>query len=66
MVCVALSSCLSRNCNRIFVSCCSMHDTAYLYDQPLWSWSLTTAWRRVVAVMKQAEISEGPHRVPKS
>jgi site-specific recombinase XerD len=34
-------------------------------DQPLWSWSRTTAWRRVVAVMKQADISEGPHRVPK-
>jgi integrase/recombinase XerD len=34
-------------------------------DQPLWSWSRTTAWRRVVAVMKNAEISEGPHRVPK-
>jgi Phage integrase family len=34
-------------------------------DQPLWSWSRTTAWRRVVAVMKQADISEGPHHVPK-
>jgi integrase/recombinase XerD len=34
-------------------------------NQPLWSWSRTTAWRRVVAVMKNAEISEGPHRVPK-
>ena len=34
-------------------------------DQPLWSWSRTTAWRRVVAVMKQAATSEGPHRVPK-
>jgi integrase/recombinase XerD len=34
-------------------------------DQPLWSWSRTTAWRRVVAVMTQADISEGPHRVPK-
>jgi integrase/recombinase XerD len=34
-------------------------------DQPLWSWSHTTAWRRVVAVMKQADISAGPHRVPK-
>jgi integrase len=34
-------------------------------DQPLWSWSRTTAWRRVVAVMKQADISAGPHRVPK-
>src|SRR5262249_1670862 len=34
-------------------------------DQPLWSWSRTTAWRRVVAVMKQADIAEGPHRVPK-
>ena len=170
MVCVATSALAwSRNCNRIFVSCCSMHDTAYLYDalgrrlyltpgegeaflrtalghdrpvrtfcsvlyytgcrisealyltprrvdfadqviiveslkkrrkgvyravpvppvlldtldmvhglkeiqrrasrreldQPLWSWSRTTAWRRVVAVMKQADISEGPHRVPK-
>jgi integrase/recombinase XerD len=34
-------------------------------DQPLWAWSRTTAWRRVVAVMQQADISEGPHRVPK-
>ena len=34
-------------------------------DQPLWSWSRTTAWRRVVAVMKQADIAQGPHRVPK-
>jgi integrase/recombinase XerD len=30
-------------------------------EQPLWSWSRTTAWRRVVAVMKQADITEGPH-----
>jgi integrase/recombinase XerD len=29
-------------------------------DQPLWAWSRTTAWRRVVAVMQQADISEGP------
>ena len=34
-------------------------------DQPLWSWSRTTAWRRVVAVMQQADITAGPHRVPK-
>ena len=34
-------------------------------DQPLWPWSRTTAWRRVVAVMKQAGIADGPHRVPK-
>ena len=34
-------------------------------DQPLWSWSRTTAWRRVVAVMQQADIAAGPHRVPK-
>jgi integrase len=34
-------------------------------DQPLWVWSRTTAWRRVVAIMKQAGIAEGPHRVPK-
>jgi integrase len=34
-------------------------------DQPLWAWSRTTAWRRVVAVMKQADIAAGPHRVPK-
>jgi integrase/recombinase XerD len=34
-------------------------------DQPLWSWSRTTAWRRVVAVMQQADIVPGPHRVPK-
>jgi len=34
-------------------------------DQPLWSWARTTAWRRVVAVMKQADITAGPHRVPK-
>jgi integrase/recombinase XerD len=34
-------------------------------DQPLWPWSHTTAWRRVVAVMQQAHIVAGPHRVPK-
>jgi integrase len=34
-------------------------------DRPLWSWSRTTAWRRVVAVMTQADIAAGPHRVPK-
>jgi len=34
-------------------------------DQPLWSWSRTTAWRRVVAVMQQADITAGPHRVPR-
>jgi integrase/recombinase XerD len=34
-------------------------------DQPLWSWSRTTAWRRVVAVIQQADITAGPHRVPK-
>jgi integrase len=34
-------------------------------DQPLWSWSRTTAWRRVVAVMQQADIAAGPYRVPK-
>jgi integrase/recombinase XerD len=34
-------------------------------DQPLWPWSRTTAWRRVVAVMQQADIAAGPHRVPK-
>jgi integrase len=34
-------------------------------DQPLWSWSRTTAWRRVVAVIKQADIAADPHRVPK-
>jgi integrase/recombinase XerD len=34
-------------------------------DQPLWLWSRTTAWRRVVAVMQQADITAGPHRVPK-
>src|SRR5262245_17234342 len=33
-------------------------------DQPLWSWSRTTAWRRVVAVMQQVDIAAGPHRVP--
>ena len=33
--------------------------------QPLWSWSRTTAWRRVVAVMTQADITAGPYRVPK-
>src|SRR5215471_4215648 len=31
-LCRHLSACWSRNCNRIFVSCCTMHDTAYLYD----------------------------------
>ena len=29
--------------------------------QPLWSWSRTTAWQRVVAVMTQANITAGPH-----
>ena len=33
-------------------------------DRPLWSWSRTTAWRRVVAVMKEADIAAGPHRGP--
>ena len=31
-LCSCPRSCLSRNCNRTFVSCCSLHDTAYLYD----------------------------------
>jgi integrase/recombinase XerD len=37
----------------------------YELEQPLWPWSRPTTWRWVVAVMKQANISEGPHRVPK-
>jgi integrase/recombinase XerD len=35
-------------------------------DQPLWSWSRTTAWRRVVAVMKQADISRVPTVSPRA
>ena len=33
--------------------------------RPLWPWSRSTAWRRVVSVMDEAGIREGPHRVPK-
>ena len=34
-------------------------------DEPLWSWSRTTAWRRVTSVMEKAGIMDGPHRAPK-
>lgn len=34
-------------------------------NQPLWSWSRTTAWRKVRKVMKAARISDGPHASPK-
>jgi integrase len=34
-------------------------------ERPLWPWSRSTAWRRIVSVMKDAGIMEGPHRVPK-
>lgn len=31
----------------------------------LWEWSRMTAWRRVLEVMNQAGIPDGPHRCPK-
>ena len=34
-------------------------------ERPLWPWSRSTAWRRIVSVMAKAGIREGPHRVPK-
>ncbi len=34
-------------------------------DTPLWDYSRTTAWRRVVSAMKKAGMTEGPHRVSK-
>ena len=34
-------------------------------DRKLWPWDRTTAWRRVIEVMKAADIAEGPHRSPK-
>lgn len=34
-------------------------------NQPLWSWSRTTAWRKVRKVMEVAGISKGPHASPK-
>ena len=34
-------------------------------DQPIWSWSRTTAWRRVKEVMDSAKIQDGPHLCPK-
>lgn len=34
-------------------------------EWPLWPWSRSTAYRRIVSVMEKAGIAEGPHRVPK-
>ena len=34
-------------------------------DTPLWDYSRTTAWRRVVSAMKKAGMTEGPHCVSK-
>ena len=34
-------------------------------NKPLWSWSRMTAWRKVLAMMDQAEIADGPHKTPK-
>jgi integrase len=31
----------------------------------LWTWSRTTAWRKVKAVMEEAKLSEGPQATPK-
>lgn len=32
---------------------------------PLWPWSRSTAWRRVLEVMEAAQIGDGPHKCPK-
>jgi len=34
-------------------------------DTPLWPWSRTTGYRRVIEVMAAAGIEDGPHRCPK-
>lgn len=34
-------------------------------DQPLWSWSRTTAWRHIKKVMDSSNIQPGPHLCPK-
>lgn len=34
-------------------------------EELLWSWSRSTAWRRVLEVMIAAGIEKGPHRCPK-
>lgn len=34
-------------------------------DRPLWPWGRVQAWRHVTAVMKAADIADGPHRSPK-
>ncbi|SEA63611.1 tyrosine-type recombinase/integrase [Rubrimonas cliftonensis] len=34
-------------------------------DDRLWSWSRTTAWRRVKAVLADAGVADGPHAAPK-
>ena len=34
-------------------------------DERLWSWSRTTAWRRVKGVLAGAGVEDGPHAVPK-
>ncbi len=36
-----------------------------ILDQPLWSFSRTTAWRIITRLMEEAEIGPGPHRTPK-
>ena len=36
-----------------------------LLDAPLWAWSRTTGYRRVIEVMAAAGIEDGPHRCPK-
>ena len=34
-------------------------------DQKIWHWSRTTAWRKIKAVMKMAEIADAPQASPK-
>jgi integrase/recombinase XerD len=34
-------------------------------SERLWTWSRMTAWRKMEAVIKAAEIEEGPHACPK-
>lgn len=34
-------------------------------EQPLWSWTRMTGYRKVMGVMEAAGIEEGPHRCPK-
>lgn len=35
------------------------------HNDPLWSWSRTTAWRKIKAVMDDAGIKDGAHASPK-